>query len=243
MTWPKTVGKTVDDYVEDANANLDKGMFDVELRGYLKAHRVRVVDSGTIDTLFEITAEFLRNRFAVAAMKQARITQDWSQRKRLIKSLNCHLSHALQRAERSVRKEGTPLTSLLGRSVLGKADALLRELKLVAQFQKLQESQFIALQQSAKTTRAYVWELGAYLERKFPRLAQGERDLIIAGTMIAARIKSDEPDQNVPENIPMARSRANRSTRGEDNVVSWLREVESAPHLPKPRKLAQRGRE
>jgi wyosine [tRNA(Phe)-imidazoG37] synthetase (radical SAM superfamily) len=214
MTWPRTVGKAVQDYLEEVAPPLDEKLFTNDVRAYLRAQRFsEQMDPETIAILFKITTEFLKARTAVSSMMVAQIEKDWRARKQLIKRLQRHLVEIRRLTHPRLDAESRPLRNLVAESVRKKITFLLHEVDQVAQFQRLEQSAFATLQRSTRGTNAYVLELNAQLKHRFPQLHQRERDLVIAGTMIASKIRTDSSGHDSAANLPMARSRACRAFR------------------------------
>ncbi len=187
--WPKIVGKSTDCYIEEATIPLAKAGFGSKLQSYAGAMQLEQnLDPKVIDVLFKITSDFLQQRAAVSAMKKAHIEKDWRRRKRLLAFVKRDLAAVRNRTRRALRAKDSPLTFVLAQSVHHKLDLLMRELDDVATFQRLQESMFNTLRQSTKGEKSCIYMLNKYLEDRFAGLPRGQRDIIIAGALIASGI-------------------------------------------------------
>ena len=226
MIWPKTVGKSIEDYLEEARPELNRGEFGRKIGAYLTAQgTAEAVRPETIDALFGITLQFLTERLALSSMKEAQIERDWDMRKTLIASLRRHVVTVRSGAQRRRKMLRRPLTCLLADSVFRKTNSLLEELDRVAQFQTLQVFMFGALRKSTNTS-VYQLELNKHLKGKFPAMKQKARDLIIAGTLIASGLKVDDPYYEHATNVPMARSRGKHAAEDDESYsfLEWARE-------------------
>jgi hypothetical protein len=235
----RNAGGSIPDYVKRATSSIERAKFEEDLRSYMSAQNVTLeIDRTTADTLFGISLHFLKLRFAALDIKKARLAQDWKAQRRMARELEKRLVEVKELAETYQRSARGPNTSSLAESVVMKTDDLLRELEDVAVFQRARASMLPQLMFSAKSTKSYVWELDAYLQHRIPWLQSKERELIIAATLIASGLKSDDGDKDHAANIPMARSRANIAMKGEENAVSWLdqaplrQEPQSSAHKP-----------
>lgn len=214
MTWPRTVGKAVQDYLEEVPSHLDEKLFTSDVCAYLRAQRFpQQMDAETIAISFKTTTQFLKERTAISLMKAAQIEKDWRARNQLIKGLKRHLVEIRRLTHPRLDAESRPLRNLVAESVRKKITFLLHEVDQVAQFQRLEQSAFATLQRSTRGTNAYVLELTAKLKHRFRQLHQRERDLVIAGTMIASKMRTDSSGHDSAANLPMARSRAYRAFR------------------------------
>ena len=215
-------GGSILDYVQSASASLKRSAFEEKLRDYLSEQNVTVeMDRTTTNTLFDITIHFLKERSAASDIKQARSAQDWDAQRRIVTVVEKLFLEVKRLAEAKAKIESKPHTSLLAKAILLKINELLRELDDVALLQRGRSSMLPKLMRSAKSTKFYVWELDAYLQHRIPWLLPGQRNLVIAGTMIASGLKSDLGEDHAA-NSPMARSRANRVMEGEEPFVRWL---------------------
>jgi hypothetical protein len=219
----RIIGKSVEDYVQKATCSLERRSFGEKLRAYLGAQNVAVeMNRRTTNTLFDITLKVLTEQSAASEMKKARLAQDWRAQRKMTTAVEKHLFEVKRIADANQRIASKPNTSLLAKSVLMKTNDLLRELEDVDVVQRARKSMLPVFVRSAKNTKSYVWELDAYLRHRIPWLQPKQRELVIAGTMIASGLKSDDGSKDHAANIPMARSRANFAMRGEENAVSWL---------------------
>jgi hypothetical protein len=248
MKWPKSAGKTIDDYLRAAAPKLDRRAFETAIREYLKNQNLPdKLDRKALKTLFEISRDFLRQCEGVAAIEKARVTLDWNKRKQLMKRLTKRFSSVREYLKPNPDKAEFPLAALLARSIRSKVDEVLLELDLVAELQRLEKFRFATLRKSSKRELDYVWEIDSFLRHQLPTLKAQERNLVIAGAMIAAGIRADEPEKDIVGTRPMARSRALRELRNVDMVVRWakrrqLHERRKAglgiPTPPKPQRSA-----
>ncbi|MGA8215798.1 MAG: hypothetical protein WB799_19550 [Candidatus Sulfotelmatobacter sp.] len=239
----RSVGSGVPDYVRRAISSLKKRAFEERLRSYLSEQNVTVeMDRTTINTLFKITHHFLKERAAASEITKAGLAENWNAQRRMVTAVEKLLSEVKPVVEAKVRIEGTPHNSMLARSILLKTNHLLRELEDVALFQRVRASMLPKLMRSTKSEKFYVWELDAYLQHRMPWLQPGQRDLVIAGTMIASGLKSDVGEDHAA-NSPMARSRANRVMEGEENSVSWLDQAPRRRTATNRRHTVSKGRE
>jgi hypothetical protein len=118
LTWPRTVGKAVQDYLEEVPSPLDEKLFTTDVRAYLRAQRFpQQLDADAIAMLFKTTTQFLKERTAVSSMKAALIEQDWRARKQLIKRLKRHLVEVRRLTHPRLDAESRPLRNLVAESV------------------------------------------------------------------------------------------------------------------------------
>lgn len=229
----RNVGDSIEDFVGRALFSLERVSFEERLSSYLRDQHLEVeMGEETMNTLFDIAVQFLKEKSAALNIKKARLEQDLKTQRRLTIAVKKHLSEAKKLAETSGRITGKPHTSLLARSLLRKTNELLGELEDVAQILRARQLRLPMFMRSAKNEKSMVWELDAYLQHRIPWLQAEQRGLVIAGTMIASGMKSDADGKDYASNVPMARSRAKRWMEGEEPSVIWLDQIP----LPEPAK-------
>gem|GEM_PF-4470340 len=64
--------------------------------------------------------------------------------------------------------------------------------------------------------------LNAYVEDELPSLTMAQRDIVIAGALVASGIKCDDGESETISNMPMARSRASQAVDEDGIVAPWL---------------------
>jgi hypothetical protein len=238
-TLTENVGEGIEDYVERAVCSLECSSFEKRFCAYLRDQNVSVeMDQQTVQTLFDITVEFLKGRSAASNIKKARLAQDWKAQRKFTSAVGRQLLELKRLAHTNSRIPSKPYTSLLAESVLRKINELLCELEDVAVVQRARTLRLSVFMHSTKNERSHVGELDRYLQHRIPWLPPEQRGLVIAGTMIASDLKSDTGGKDYAANVPMARTRANREMKdGEGPCVKWL---DQAP-LRRPTRRSSRS--
>jgi hypothetical protein len=224
MRCRKSVGKSLDDYANEVNIGVEQSAFQSAMASYLKAQRLSSlgeISPEIYKMLFDITSRHVIDKAAAKAMKRDKIAQDWDARSRLIKDLNKRLMIIEERVKRSQTTGKWPLTSLLARSIGRRIRGILREIDCVSEFQRVEKVRFRLIRSNSNLKKEYAWLLDEYLKCILPKRKQQERDLIIAATLLAAHIESDQKGGDIVGRIPMKSSRARRAFEGVEMVVPW----------------------
>ncbi len=228
--------KRLDDYVQQAKISLDREQFRQGLFAFLERQPSRPqLEPTWIDTLFEITATYLRQRAAMRALIGDDFVGDMNGTDKLLDKMERQLEKdkamALQFIQGKLRN-----TQLHARSILRWVDRHLANLDQLREQQRIDRSMFAALSNSAKKTDDYVRELDLYLDAVC-KLRPEDRDLVISAALIAARLIPDGKG-DVVARIPMRRSRSRQQLKDVEICVDWLRQLRSGPQSPQPAKKA-----
>jgi len=219
------VGKSIEAYSEEAGKRQYRSLevFGETLREFADRHQLGLSLLGRpVAMLFKITNNFLSLRSTVSAIKLDGIERDWREQRKLLKQLKQRLEAAKKRTETAEKKKQFPGASAAGRSIGRDLTRLLRELDYVESYIRLQQSMFQTLRSSARGERNCVLMLNAYVEDELPSLTMAQRDIVIAGALVASGIKCDDGESETISNMPMARSRASQAVDEDGIVAPWL---------------------
>jgi delta 1-pyrroline-5-carboxylate dehydrogenase len=190
--WPKSTGKGTSEYVDGAVTKLDRSAFERELREFVGKELASELSQTHVQVLFDISEDHCRELGAVYSVKNEKLIQDWSHRKKLIKTINAKLAALRDSLKKSVENPKWPTTALFAESVHDKLVQLQKDLDdEIAGVKQHQRASAIMLRAlSLKTLRdGYVAELEHYIGQiVLPRSAKKEQHFVIAGVMAAARI-------------------------------------------------------
>jgi len=227
MKWPKSAGKSVDDYIEEAEVGLSREQFGADFHRYLnRQESAPDLDSGQLDDLWQIMCSYLRNRRAVEAIRNDRFIEDLRNRQRRSIRLTGYFKGAVQRLD-TKNRDVRPSTRLLLGSMRSRIERALTELEEISEIDRLQCHRFEHLYASGKTTADTVWEMDLYLKKVCGVKAE-QRNLIISAAIVAARLSEDLGEDFV-DAVATRRSRALRKFAGTGMSVDWLAKV------PRPR--------
>lgn len=212
--WPHSTGKGTFEYLEQAPSPLARASFQSRLLTFLRPHNLELnLDDSQMQVLFEISDEYRRRGIAIEQMRKDKLVLDWKKRKILMDSIERRLDVLRTSLENKSLDHRFANTALLAKSTARKLSRFQTKLKdrfsLVGQHQGASESMYKVL--SFNTLRdEYVGHLDYYLRKcAFPDLPQLQRDIVLAGSMLAAGFLEDQSD--LVERIAMARSRARRA--------------------------------
>lgn len=217
MRWPQSAGKGVAGYIEEAATRVTAESFEKDLREFLRVPKLEPsLNPEKVNVLFRISDEFLRIKSGLALMEKDRITQDWQRRDRLAKAVGKGFESICNILDKASSGDTLPLTSLLARSTRFQIDRLrrriTREMSAIKEHEALSKSMLQMLSKK-ELRQEYVGELDEYVVHAFRDLKEGERDTVIAGTMVAAKFFSVREVQNdVISRIPMMRARARKAS-------------------------------
>ncbi|HZQ17447.1 MAG TPA: hypothetical protein VFA90_01905 [Terriglobales bacterium] len=212
---PQSAGKGTVEYIEAAASPLVFEQFQVCLSEFLKRNLLNHrFDSSQIQVLFEISGEYRRRQAAILQMREDKLVRDWKNREALMNSIEKQLTLFRKSLEKTSSKTPYANTALLAKSTARKLSQfetkLKRSFSLIKDHQYADETMYKML--SLKTLRdEYVGHLDYYVQQSTSgELTQAERDIILAGSMLAAGFFTSEQDKkgDLVSRIAMARSRA-----------------------------------
>jgi hypothetical protein len=223
LKWPKSAGKSIDEYIKEANVSLRREQFGADFHRHLnREESVPTLDSSHVDSLWEIMRGYLSYRQAVEAIKNDGFIEDLKSRRRLTKKLTKYFEGGVEKLDSGERNPGPSTRRLLG-SMRSRIDQALKELQEISEIDRLLVSRYAAVAASAKTPADTVWELDQYLKKVCGMKAE-QRNLLISATMVAAGLAEDSGEDFV-ESVATRRSRALRKFAGDEMQVDWLAKV------------------
>lgn len=213
--WPKSTGKGPSDYIDDAVTQLSRSAFETEVREFVGKELAAKLSETHVQVLFDISEDYCRQVGGVYSIKTDRLIQDWSRRKKLIKTTNAKLAGVRDSLKTSAANSRWPTTSLFAGSVIHRLARLQKRLDHeIALIETHQRASAIMLRGlSLKTLRdGYVAELDNYVTQiVFPSSPKKDQHVLIAGSMAAAHaFTKNEKSGDVVDRTPMAISRARR---------------------------------
>ncbi len=216
-------GETLGEYIEDVEIPFTFYTFSAKLREFVeRSPGAPLLTDLQVKNLFEISLEYLKTDIALRQIKGDKVEMDWRYRRKIIEDAEKRLREWQASLKPSISASDRPSTSALATHLMEEVTELRN--KLAPDFAKLKWEQRVneAMLRElflTKLRREYVMDLKHYIQTAFsPAIKKkDDRNLIIAATMVAARIITDTgiilvkgKEKDPLHRIPMAVSKASK---------------------------------